>query len=197
MEAMEAIILAAGYSSRARDFKMTLKLGTKTVLEHTISKFEGICKRVIVVSGFQWERIQEAITKMQNSYDMEIVCVVNPSFDEGMFSSVQRGCSEVGACSFFVTPGDCPLVHKETIWKLAGAPGNVVIPSFQRKGGHPIKLTGEIKKRIAEAGVDATLRKILQDYEKNYMNIDDPGVLMDLDTPEDFMQATEYYNELP
>lgn len=194
---MEAIILAAGYSSRAYDFKMTLKLAEMTVLEHTVSKFEGICKRVIVVSGFQWERIKEATSEMQknNKYDMDIVCVVNPSFDQGMFSSVQRGCREVEASSFFITPGDCPLVEKETIRNLAKEKGKVVIPSYHLKSGHPIKLTDEIKIRILEAKADSNLRKILQVYEKNYVNIEDPGVLMDLDTPEDFKKATEYYNE--
>jgi molybdenum cofactor cytidylyltransferase len=55
---MEAIVLAAGYSSRANAFKMTLPLGQMTVLEQTISKFEGLCSRVIIVAGFQAELIQ-------------------------------------------------------------------------------------------------------------------------------------------
>ncbi|MBR8644889.1 NTP transferase domain-containing protein [[Brevibacterium] frigoritolerans] len=50
---MEAIVLAAGYSSRANAFKMTLPMGQMSVLEQTISKFEGLCSRVIVVAGFQ------------------------------------------------------------------------------------------------------------------------------------------------
>ncbi|AZN41569.1 nucleotidyltransferase family protein [Paenibacillus albus] len=193
---MEAIILAAGYSSRASDYKMTLKLGTKTVLEHTLSKFEGICERVIVVSGFQRDRIHEATLAMQkdNTYDMDIVCVYNPSFDQGMFSSVQRGCIEVESSQFFITPGDCPLVEKETIRRLASEEGIVVIPSYSMKGGHPIKLASELKTRIVEAKADHTLRGILQPYEKKFLNIEDPGILMDLDTPEDFRKATEYYN---
>ncbi|RAP75729.1 nucleotidyltransferase family protein [Paenibacillus montanisoli] len=196
VEAMEAVILAAGYSSRAAEFKMTLKLGTMTVLEHTVSKFEGICKKVIVVCGFEAERIKEAVSEMMNNhkYDMDIECVVNPSFNQGMFSSIQRGCREVAASSFFITPGDCPLVDKVTIRNLAIEQGQVVIPSFRLKGGHPIKLAGEIKTRILEAPAHSNLREILQGYEKTYLNLEDPGVLMDLDTPEDFEQATEYFN---
>ncbi len=194
MESIEAIILAAGYSSRAHDFKMTLKLGSKTVLEHTVSKFDGLCKKVIIVSGFQAERIHEAASAMQqsNQYSMDIVCVFNPSFDQGMFSSVQRGCREVGTSPFFITPGDCPLVEKETIRKLAREKGEVVVPSYQFRGGHPIKVTGELKKRIIEAQAGSHLRKILQDYEKTYLNVADPGVLIDLDTPEDFKIAFDY-----
>ncbi|WP_102349638.1 nucleotidyltransferase family protein [Bacillus sp. Marseille-P3661] len=197
MESMEAVILAAGYSSRANDFKMTSKLGIMTVLEHTVSKFDGICQKVIIVSGFQGERLKEVTIEMQNHnyYDMEIVCVFNPRFNQGMFSSVQRGCREVSASHFFITPGDCPLVEKETIQNLVKENGNIVIPSYQMKGGHPIKLTVEIKKRILEANADSNLRYILQGYEKNFLNVKDPGVLMDLDTPEDFNKAIEYYNE--
>jgi len=198
MESMEAIVLAAGYSSRANDFKMTLKLGAMTVLEHTVSKFSGVCKKVIIVSGFQGERIKEVTTEMQNNnkFDMDIVCVFNPRFDLGMFSSVQRGCREVEASRFFITPGDCPLVEKETIRNLAKENGTIVIPSYHMKGGHPIKLTVEIKKRILDASSDSNLRKILQGYEKNFLNVEDPGVLMDLDTPEDFNKAIEYYDKL-
>ncbi|KRE99392.1 hypothetical protein ASG89_27930 [Paenibacillus sp. Soil766] len=194
---MEAIVLAAGYSSRANDFKMSLQLGSMTVLEHTVSKFEGICKRVIVVSGFQCDRITVATSEMQkkHKFDMDIVCVVNPNFDQGMFSSIQRGCIEVEASSLFITPGDCPLVQKETIWHVAKEKGKVVIPSYQMRGGHPIKLVDEIRTRILEAKANSNLRKILEGYEKNYVNVEDPGVLMDLDTPEDYKRATEYYNE--
>lgn len=191
---MEAIVLAAGYSSRAQTFKMTIMLGNMTVLEHTLSKFEGICHKIIVVSGFQSERINKLLSEIRYKYKMEIVGVVNPLYDLGMFSSVQKGCKEVEASSFFITPGDCPLVDKETIHKLTTEKGNVVIPSYHRKGGHPIKLSGDIKQRILEADSDTNLRSILQKNEKNFLNVEDPGVVMDLDTPEDIERATEYYN---
>ncbi|MNJ03496.1 hypothetical protein D3C73_1638310 [compost metagenome] len=63
------------------------------------------------------------------------------------------------------------------------------------RGGHPIKLADEIRTRILEAEADSNLRKILEGYKKNYVNVDDPGVLMDMDTPEDYVRAIDYYNE--
>ena len=85
---IEAIVLAAGYSSRASAFKMTLPLGKMTVLEQTISKFEGLCSRVIVVAGFKAELIQEEITKIsgKNAYSFQIKFVNNENFNQGMFS---------------------------------------------------------------------------------------------------------------
>ncbi|MBT2700413.1 nucleotidyltransferase family protein [Bacillus sp. ISL-40] len=192
---MEAIVLAAGYSSRANAFKMTLPLGQMSVLEQTISKFEGLCSRVIVVAGFQAEIIQEEMVKLnsKNAYSFQIKFVHNEDFNQGMFSSIQKGCNEVTAQTFFITPGDCPLVKKETVQLLAKHKGKVVIPSFNYKGGHPIKLSSEVKQKILETNPESNLRVILGGYEKKYMNVDDPGVLMDVDTMEDFQKAIDYY----
>jgi molybdenum cofactor cytidylyltransferase len=193
---MEAIVLAAGYSSRANAFKMTLPLGDKSVLEHTISKFEGLCSRVIVVAGFQAELIQEEITKIhrKNIYSFQISYVYNENFDQGMFSSLQKGCNEVNTTAFFLTPGDCPFVKKETLQLLANHKGKVVIPSYNFKGGHPIKCSTEVKLQILETDPESNLREVLNSFEKKYMNVDDPGVVMDVDTEEDYRQALKYYN---
>jgi molybdenum cofactor cytidylyltransferase len=188
---MEALVLAAGYSSRANAFKMTLPLGQMSVLEQTISKFEGICSRVIVVAGFQAEIIQEEISKIINkrAYSFQIKFIYNEDFSQGMFSSIQKGCSEVKAETFFITPGDCPLVKRETVQLIAEHNGNVVIPSFNYKGGHPIKLTGEVKLKILETNPESNLRVVLGCCDKTYINVKDHGVLMDVDTPEDYQNA--------
>ncbi|WP_066363137.1 nucleotidyltransferase family protein [Neobacillus drentensis] len=192
---MEAIILAAGYSSRANTYKMTLPLGKMTMIEHTVSKFEGICRRVIVVAGFQSEIIQAEIAKLgsKNAHSFQIQFVYNENFNQGMFSSIQKGCSELTEPTFFITPGDCPLVKKETIHLLEKQEGNVVIPSFNYKGGHPIKLSSEVKQKILETNPESNLRAVLGGFEKKYMNVDDPGVLMDVDTLEDYQKAIDYY----
>jgi molybdenum cofactor cytidylyltransferase len=38
------------------------------------------------------------------------------------------------------------------------------------------------------------LRVVLDGYDKTYITVDDPGVLMDVDTPEDYQKAIDYYN---
>lgn len=193
---MEAIVLAAGYSSRANAFKMTLPLGQMSVLEQTVSKFEGLCSRVIVVAGFHAELIQEEIAKInnKNAFSFQIKFVYNENFNKGMFTSIQKGCNEINAPTFFITPGDCPLVKKETVQLLAEQNGNVVIPSFHYQGGHPIKLSSEVKLKILETNPESNLRMVLNEYVKEYMNVDDPGVIMDVDTQGDYQKAIDYYN---
>lgn len=191
---MEAIVLAAGYSARANAFKMKLPLGQMSVLEHTISKFEGVCSRVIVVAGFQSDLIKEEIAVF-NHYSFQIKFVYNENFNKGMFCSIQKGCNEVKSTSFFITPGDCPLVKKETPHLLAEHEGDVVIPSFHFKGGHPIKLSNLVKQKILETDPESNLRVVLNGFKKEYIHVDDPGVLMDVDTQEDYQQAINYYNK--
>ncbi|WP_284037602.1 nucleotidyltransferase family protein [Neobacillus sp. 114] len=195
MTNIEAIILAAGYSSRANAYKMTLPLGHMTVLEQTISKFEGIISRAIVVAGFQAEIILEEIVKIscKNTYSFEMKFVYNENFNQGMFSSIQKGCSEVNAQTILLTPGDCPLVKKETVHLIAKHKGDVVIPSFNYKGGHPIKLSSDVKGKILETDPKSNLRMVLANFDKNYLNVNDPGVLMDVDTPEDYQEAMDYF----
>ncbi|MFP7296766.1 NTP transferase domain-containing protein [Neobacillus niacini] len=192
---MEAIVLAAGYSSRANAFKMTLPLGQMSVLEHTISKFEEICSKIIVVAGYQAETIQEEINKINDkkAYTFQIKLVYNEDFNLGMFSSIQKGCTELEAPAFFITPGDCPLVNKKTLQLLADQDGNVVIPSFKFKGGHPIKLSKQVSHKILATNHESNLRDVLNGYDKSYFTVDDPGILMDVDTPEDYQKAFSYY----
>jgi len=193
---MEAIVLAAGYSSRANAFKMMLPLGKMTMLEQTISKFEGICSKVIVVAGFQAELIQSEIARIcdKNAYSFQIKFVYNENFNQGMFTSIQKGCKELDAPTFFVTPGDCPFVKKETVQQLAEHEGDVLIPSFNYKGGHPIKLSNEVKQKILQANPESNLRVVLGGFKKEYTNVDDPGVIMDVDTQEDYLKAIDYDN---
>ncbi|WP_338786101.1 nucleotidyltransferase family protein [Metabacillus sp. FJAT-53654] len=193
---MEAIVLAAGYSSRANAFKMTLQLGQMTVLEQTISKFEGLCSRVIVVAGFKMELIQEEMAKVcnKNAYSFQVKVVYNENFNQGMFTSIQRGCKEINAPAFFITPGDCPLVKKETVQLISKYKGNVVIPSCNYKGGHPIKLSSEVKQKILDTNPESNLREVLGGFEKEYVDVDDPGVIMDVDTLDDYQKAIDYYH---
>lgn len=194
---MEAIILAAGYSSRANAYKMTLPIGEMTVLEHTISKFEGVCSRVIIITGYKPEIIEAEMKKViaKAHYAFRIDLVFNKDFQQGMFHSIKAGCREIKSANFFLTPGDCSLVNNETVWDLAKQQGEVVIPSFNLKGGHPIKLSSKVKKQVLESNSENNLREVLNQYKRNYFAVNDPGVIMDIDTPEDYQKALKYYQQ--
>ena len=110
---VDAVILAAGYSSRAGDFKPALDLFGKSILQRCIESMSDLCENIIVVGGHQIKIIRE-LTK-----DLPKVKVVkNEHFELGMFSSVRRGIKEVSSDRFFIIPGDQPLVRPETFGEI-------------------------------------------------------------------------------
>lgn len=81
-----AVIPAAGLSSRMHGFKPLLTIGEKPLLEHVIMLFKGAgITDIIIVVG---HRAEELIRFVEESSCQN---VVNHSYRDGMFSSIQQG----------------------------------------------------------------------------------------------------------
>lgn len=195
---MTAVIVAAGYSSRAKAFKPLLPLGGRTVVEQTISSFKTTCSLIIVVGGYNYSKLKEFIESSEylNGLDLQILCVYNKNYDDGMFSSIKVGISYLKSGDFFFTPGDLPGVSAESIELLSKIEGDVVLPSYNDKSGHPVKLSESVKQSILESSKGDTLRDILNKFKKNYVVLNDKAVLMDLDTPEDYRVMVCYFDKI-
>jgi molybdenum cofactor cytidylyltransferase len=147
--------------------------------------------RLIVVIGHERERVQEALTALPCEY------VSNDHPEDGMFSSVRLGCLAVEsgqAC--LLTPCDCPGIHITTIQKIQATlthhPANVVIPTFQGKRGHPVGLPAWLVAHICSLPPDTPGLNSLWRHtpEKVWqLEVDDPAVLRDIDTPEDLQRS--------
>ena len=61
MKECDGVVLAAGLSTRMGQHKMTLPLGGKTVIEKSVEGMYEVVRRVLVVVGWQAERIQELL----------------------------------------------------------------------------------------------------------------------------------------
>jgi molybdenum cofactor cytidylyltransferase len=107
---------------------MLLDLGGITLIERCIRGMFNICSKVIVVGGHNFENIARVIAKYQ-----KVRMVYNPSYREGMFSSVKEGFKHVSGDRFFFTPGDYPLVMDETYREMLRVEGDIVIPLFNGK----------------------------------------------------------------
>lgn len=178
---IEVVILAAGYSSRADGFKMSFKLDGKPVLHRVIEVFHKICARIFVVSGHRAEEIEKLAAGYKN-----VRVVYNPRYDDGMFSSVQAGAACVQAARFFFTPGDYPLIGPDVCRKLLAVRSEVVIPTFGGRKGHPVLLDGALAPEIVREPPDSNLKRFLQRKTCQLTEVGDAGILIDLDTQEDY-----------
>lgn len=195
-----AVIPAAGLSSRMNSFKPLLQLGGQTIIERDITLFTSVgIADVVVVLG---NRAGELVPVIERTSARHIL---NPDYRDGMFSSIQKGASELQGeidC-FFLLPVDIPLVQKSSLNLLLTAFMNapetlVCYPTYQNRRGHPPLIASSLIEPIVTYHGHGGLRGLLQEYQPQTKNIDtnDPFVLMDVDTPEDFSRLEQLYTQL-
>jgi molybdenum cofactor cytidylyltransferase len=181
---VDVVILAAGFSSRAGTFKPALDIAGKPLLARCVETFHDLCASVIVVAGHEADRVAALVSPYP-----KVQLVQNAAYATGMFSSVRAGAAAVRSPRFFLIPGDHPLVSPRTCALLLDTKGNVVVPSFSGKAGHPVLLDAEILTEILAEAPESNLRAVLSRHERTFVTVDDPGVLFDVDTMDDYREA--------
>lgn len=184
-----AIVLAAGYSSRMGRFKPLLPLNGGVAIESTLRSLRhaGI-HEIVVVLGHRAEEVRH-IAEAAGAR-----CIVNASYRDGMFTSVQTGIravtGNVDGC--FVLPADIPLIRPATLRLLAGTfveqHKAVVYPVFAARRGHPPLIAQRVLLEGARDGESGPLSELLARQELDAFDIEvaDAAIHMDMDTPDDY-----------
>ena len=199
---MAAVILAAGFSSRMQAWKPLLPLGDVTVIDQAIDLFrQSGVDDVVVVAGHRAAELTKALK------DRPVRCVINENYEQGMYESVVTGVRALATdtAAFFLLPVDVPLVKNRTIRLLArhfaSGRGKILYPAFQGQRGHPPLISTEFVPAMLTGGRPDGLRSLLAEYEAVAADVAvlDEGVLLDMDTPEDYLRLQERFRqrELP
>ena len=189
------IILAAGLSNRMGDFKPLLPVGKRPAILRDIQTAQkaGV-REIIVVTGHMREKIENIVS--ETAPDVRLVC--NDRYENGMFSSVRAGISALPAEAdgFFLLPADCCAVSSGTLSALMGRvayDGPVVLhPTYKGRRGHPPLIPARCADRIALYEGKDGLKGALDALESVDIETNDPGVLLDMDTPEDYKAMLAY-----
>ncbi len=189
----DALVLAAGFSTRMKSWKPGLSFRDTTIIEETVKGVGSVCRRIYCIGGeFFFD-----LKKILKDYD-KVVVLENTRPERGMLSSVQTGIEHVRTPWFFIVLGDMPGVRPATYKLLAEsaeknksleyeAAGPVVVPRYDNRDGHPVVLSlGHIPALRQADPKSKTLRDVLSPYPKIYIEVGDPGVVEDIDTPEDY-----------
>lgn len=192
---ISAIILAAGESKRMGQPKMLLKWGKTTVLEHVISVFANAgVEDIVVVTGAAREEVEKVVVAAQTSCPVR--SVFNEGFVEGeMLSSIQCGLRDLakkGVGAALIALGDQPQVREGSVqrvcemFKETGSP--LVVPSYHMRRGHPWLVEESLWGEMLAVRAPQTPRAFLNARadQIKYVEVDDEGILADLDTPEQY-----------
>ncbi len=119
--------------------------------------------------------------------------VHNPDWRLGQLTSLQAGLRQAGAAASFFIPVDCPLVRPETVRALreawSAAPDAVfVIPRFGQRRGHPVLASPTAVRELLALPADGQAREVVHRYRGQtvYVDVEDAGILADVDTPADY-----------
>ncbi len=186
-----AIILAAGISERMGKPKcfLTDAQGRPFLLRILQAYLDYGCPEVCLVlnpQGKAWIR--------ESGYNMpaNVRILVNDKPEAGRFLSLQlgiRGLSEIMPA--FIHNADNPMVNPLVLDALTEGliDAEYVRPVFQDKGGHPVLLSCRLmSKIIMEVSHVENVRDYLRNYHQNTIRVSDPGILTNINTPEDYQK---------
>lgn len=191
MSTKVAIILAAGTGERMGGSKALLQIeGRALALLHVARALEAGCDRVVVVTR------PDAAAHLGEIPRATILSAETA----GQAESLQVAARKVGMrgdVRVLVTPVDCPPASVATIHALfaaVDAGAQVATPHRAGKGGHPVACTSAVLAPYSskDPAPPPPLRDVLAKHEasRTRIEVDDPRVGLDLDTPDDVLAFT-------
>lgn len=189
-----AVVLAAGLSRRMGAPKLLLPWGERKVLEHVVVMlWEAGIKSIEVVTGGYREQVENLLKALS----FPIQWVHNPEFAEGeMISSLKVGLTHLPQDleAALIVLGDQPQIQQDVITQLVKRyteqKSLLVVPSYQMRRGHPWLVDRRLWSELITLPAEQTLRDFLARHadEIDYLVVNTPSVIQDLDTPEDYEQ---------
>ncbi len=163
------LVLASGRGERfrasgGRGSKLHALLAGRTVLEHTLA--------AVRASGLPFH-VEDA---------------GHPGMGDSIASAVR---ATAGTGGWLVLPGDLPLVRAESLRAVAAAlaGASVVLPMHQGTRGHPVGFAREHGPALqALAGAEGAAA-IVKSAAPLRLELDDPGIVTDIDTVDDLARA--------
>ncbi|MDX2000590.1 MAG: nucleotidyltransferase family protein [Thermoanaerobaculia bacterium] len=183
---MAAVVLAAGGSTRMGDrHKLTALLGDRPLVAYAVDTvLASRARPVVVVTGHRAEAVRASLG------GREVTFVANPEWPTGLASSLRAGLAVVpeAVAGVLVCLGDMPRIRAATLDALLDAftgPTAIVVPEYQGRRGHPVLFGRDHFVELARTTGDVGARGLLERHAQNVVPVDDPGVLVDVDTPAD------------
>jgi molybdenum cofactor cytidylyltransferase len=172
--------------------KPLLKLGSRTFIETLTAAMLESASRVIVVVGAYADAVRSALP-----LDPRVKFVENPDYIRGQLSSIKAALPHVGhtAVAALVHLADHPMVRSETFTAVIAAyrrsQSPITIARYNGVRGHPVVFAREVFPELAAAPEDKGARAVVAADPSRvaYVDVEDPGILIDLDTPEDLQRA--------
>lgn len=195
------VILAAGASVRMGRPKLLLPWRGTSIIGHLIAEWRDLgAAQIAVVCRPADDALQAELDRLAFPRTDRIH---NPDAGRGMFSSIQSAAGWNGwrqdLTGWAIVLGDQPHLQTATLRRLVALrethPHAICQPRFGERVGHPVMLPWAVF-----AGLRTTATATLKDFlsetagEKIECAVDDAGLRLDLDRPEDYEKALNLHS---
>lgn len=190
------VILGAGASSRMGRPKLLLPWGGTSVVGHLIGQWQALgAEQIAIVCRAGDELLGKELDRLGFPQCNRIV---NPQPERGMFSSILCAANwdgwQSGLMAWALALGDQPHLRDGTLRTLLAFcrehRESICQPQFEGRAHHPVIFPGEAFAELRQSR-DTTLREFLKRIScpSNKCLIEDSGLYLDLDRPEDYRIA--------
>jgi molybdenum cofactor cytidylyltransferase len=184
-----AVVLAAGASSRMGEPKALLAAGPRTFVRRILDTLRAaaVADSVVVVRPESDAVVREIAAAGYGR------AVVNADPSRGQLSSLVTGLDAIDGprvVAALVTLVDVPLVTPATIETLlaraAISRALIVRATYGNRHGHPVIFKRELFDALRRADPAVGAKAVFAANTVEDVEVDDPGVLQDVDTPDDY-----------
>ncbi|MBI5910914.1 MAG: nucleotidyltransferase family protein [Betaproteobacteria bacterium] len=184
------ILLAAGASKRFGSEKLLYPLGGGTpVAVAALANLRAAIPHVIAV-------VRPGVPILENRLsEAGATVILCANADEGMGASLSTAVAASGdVAGWVIALADMPYIRPETIAKIAAslaAGAAIVAPAYRGERGHPVGLSARFRAQLEALRGDEGARSVLRENADlvKVIEVDDPGVCRDIDTPDDLRQV--------
>ena len=191
---VHGVVLAAGRSSRMGSPKPLLRVGAETFLQHAVRCLrEGDCRDVSIV-------INSADASVRaHALNTDATVIENPDARSEQIDSLRLALAAApqDAAAVIVLPVDIPAVRATTVRAVVQAfrerPAPIIVPTYKGVGGHPLLLARIVFDAVLASDPPEGLRSLLSARADLVLqvHVDDPGIALDVDTPEDYAALSD------
>ena len=183
------VVLAAGRGSRfgARARKLAQQLGNSSVLGTTLRHVLASRLPMVVVTT---AALADVARRTVAARDVVVLPEVGTPGTEplGMGYSIASGvAARPDASGWLILPADMPMVAASTLEAVARElrEHTVVYAQYRGQRGHPVGFAAELYSELVMLEGDEGARRLVARYPAYGVEVDDPGVLVDIDTEAD------------
>lgn len=196
VENTAAIILAAGASTRFGKPKILLDWRGKPLIRKAVEDalLSGLSQVTVVIGA-----VVDPVIEILRGLPVNIV--VNERWQEGQSASIQAGLAalrdDAGSAIFLLAdqPAVSPELLRRLIERHAATLAPIVAPRVQGKRGNPVLFDRDLFAELLQIQGDTGGRVLMNRYGLEHVDWDDPRLLLDIDTPEDYQKLLELTGE--